>query len=313
MPRTRFNPRIACSISFLCAALLLSGLTSASQQTSHDRSIEFAVFVKDKSGRGINSLPQDDFVLTEGGSPRAITSFSRQEVPISYGLVVDATGSMRPVFSTVIEVARMIVKSGKPDDEAFIVRLRDADAHIAVDWTSNQKSLIGGLDSFDHASGKVSIIESLYSLADHFSSLPARPDSRLRRTALVVITDGRESDSKHTLGQLVSKLKAQHLPVLAICMHQIPRDAPIIVESTREKALHFLRSLTQDTGGYFTFPKSGAELERAAIEVLDYERPQYIIGCTLSTQQSRPSDVHVALTKELRKEGYSVRVRPLTK
>lgn len=111
MPRTRFNPRIACSISFLYAALLLSGLTSASQQTSRDRSIEFAVFVKDKSGRGIN------------------------------------------------------------------------------------------------------------------------------------------------------------------------------------------------------FPKSGAELERAASEVLDYERPQYIIGCTPSTQQSRPSDVHVALTKEL-KEGRILGTRP---
>ncbi len=309
-----YSLRRLCSVIALSTAVFSSGVISAEPQNNPEGPlVKIGVVVKDKAGRSVNSLRQDDFLLSEDGSPKAISFFSMQDVPTSYGLVVDATGSMRPVFSAVVGAAKAIVNTGKPGDEAFILRLREGEASIVIDWTADKKSLLDALGGFDHAAGKLSIIDALYSTGDHFRSLQTTPGSNLRRNVLVVITDGRESENKHSLHQLVSSLKALRVQVVVICTYKDPPGAGIVGETVRDKAVQFLKSLAKDTNGYFVFPKSSAELEKAASEALDYERSQYIIGYTPSTGRSDHIDARVRLTGRVSSEGYSASLRPLTK
>lgn len=295
----------------LCAAMFSSGTTSGEQKNVPEgHLVKIGIVVKDKAGRGISSLRQEDFLLSEGASPKAISSFSSQEIPISYGLVVDATGSMRPVFSAEVAAAKAIVNTGRPGDEAFILRLIDGQAEVVADWTSDKRSLLDVLGGFDHAQGRMSVTDSLYFSADHFNNRQTAVDSPLRRTALVVLTDGQDSDSKHSLNQLVVHLKRQRLQVLAIGMYSVPPGAGIFAEKFHEKAVQFLKSLARDTNGYFTFPASPSQLQKAASEVLDYERSQYILGYISSGNLSADHlRVRVKLAGKVGNEGYSVSVR----
>jgi len=306
-----YNLRRLYPVVALCAAVFSSGVTSAEQtNASESHLVKIGIVVKDKAGRSISSLRQEDFLLSEGASAKAISSFSAQDIPISYGLVVDATGSMRPVFSAVVAAAKAIVNTGKPGDEAFILRLIDGEAKIVADWTSDKKSLLDVLDGFDHAQGRMSITESLYFSADHFNNRQTTADFPLRRTALVVLTDGQESDSKHSLNQLVVHLKGQRLQVLAIGTYSAPPGGDIFAEKSHEKAVQLLKSLARDTNGYFASPASASQLQKAASEVLDYERSQYVLGYMSSGKQSADhSGVRVKLAGRVGSEGYSASVR----
>jgi len=115
--------------------------SSAQQQESLPATIEIAVTVADSFGRPVSELGKDDFRVTEGNQPQTITSFSRAEVPVSYGLIVDTTASMRKLLPMVLQAANSVVASQKFGDRAFLVRLTNAEHPIAVDWTSDRAAL----------------------------------------------------------------------------------------------------------------------------------------------------------------------------
>ena len=79
------------------------------------------VRVIDRNNRPINNLRQSDFHVFEDGVAQPVESFSREEVPISYGLAVDTSGSLRSQLQGVIDAGKTIINSNKPGDETFLV------------------------------------------------------------------------------------------------------------------------------------------------------------------------------------------------
>src|ERR1700742_1707001 len=80
------------------------------------QSAKVSVLVTDKEGVGVPSLRQEDFTLRENGKPVKIVSFSQAEIPVSYGLIVDTTRSMRALRKDVILAAKSIVNAQRPED-----------------------------------------------------------------------------------------------------------------------------------------------------------------------------------------------------
>ena len=85
------------------------------------------VRVVDRNGRPINGLKQSDFTILEDGAPQEITSFGQQEVPTSYALVVDNSGSLRQQLDKVIEAGKVFVNGNRPGDETEIIRFVSRD------------------------------------------------------------------------------------------------------------------------------------------------------------------------------------------
>src|SRR5258708_980183 len=89
--------------------------------TTDTRLVDLPVSVSDKSGKLIMDLPQKAFKVYENGVEQPIKIFKREDVPVSIGIIIDNSGSMKERRHKV-EVATMdLLKESNHDDEVFIV------------------------------------------------------------------------------------------------------------------------------------------------------------------------------------------------
>ena len=125
--------------------------------------VQLHVRVIDRNNRPINNVAQNEFHVFEDGVPQKIETFTREEVPISYGLAVDTSGSLRSQLQSVIDAGKTIINSNKPGDETFLVRFISSDKIETVqDFTANKEMLLDGLDSFYVEGGQTAVIDAVY-------------------------------------------------------------------------------------------------------------------------------------------------------
>src|ERR1043166_6402680 len=111
--------------------------------------VQLHVRVNDRNNKPINDVPENAFHVFEDGVAQPIENFTREEVPISYGLAVDTSGSLRSQLQSVIDAGKTIINANKKGDETFLVRFISSDKIETVqDFTSSKDLLMDGLDSF---------------------------------------------------------------------------------------------------------------------------------------------------------------------
>jgi len=104
------------------------------------RLVDLPVSVTDKSGRLVTDLPQKAFKVFENGVEQPIKVFKRADVPISLGIIVDNSGSMKEKRQKVETASLDLVKASNPNDEVFVVNFNDV-AYLDVPMTNNVKAL----------------------------------------------------------------------------------------------------------------------------------------------------------------------------
>ena len=107
--------------------------------SAETRLVPLNVTVTDKSGRLVTNLPQSAFQVFENGVQQTIRLFKREDVPVSMGLIIDNSGSMREKRQGVETAALAMVKDSNPQDEVFIVNFND-EAFLDADFTNDTKS-----------------------------------------------------------------------------------------------------------------------------------------------------------------------------
>ena len=100
------------------------------------RLVPLNVTVTDKSGHLVTNLPQSAFQVFENGVLQQIKIFKREDVPVSMGLIIDNSGSMREKRQGVESAALALVKDSNPQDEVFVVNFND-EAYLDADFTSD--------------------------------------------------------------------------------------------------------------------------------------------------------------------------------
>ena len=124
--------------------------------------VNLHVRVIDRNNRPIDNVSQNEFKVYEDGVVQPIHSFTREEVPISYGLAVDTSGSLRTQLTSVIDAGKTIINSNKPGDETFLVRFISSDKIETVqDFTANKDALIDGIDGFYVEGGQTAVIDAV--------------------------------------------------------------------------------------------------------------------------------------------------------
>jgi Ca-activated chloride channel family protein len=108
--------------------------------------------VVDEKGKQVMDLDRKNFRVWEDGVPQEVVSFQHQDLPVSMGILVDNSGSMRDKRDAVNAAALDLVRSSNPQDAAFIVNFSD-DAYIDQDFTSNISLLEKGLAHVDSRGG----------------------------------------------------------------------------------------------------------------------------------------------------------------
>ena len=77
------------------------------------------VSVKDAAGGFVSGLYKDDFKVYENGKPQQITQFANADIPVTVGIVVDESGSMRPKRAQVITAALVFIPRQQSDGRNF--------------------------------------------------------------------------------------------------------------------------------------------------------------------------------------------------
>jgi Ca-activated chloride channel family protein len=212
--------------------------------------------------------------------PQPIESFTREEVPISYGLAVDTSGSLRTQLQSVVDAGKTIINSNKKGDETFLVRFISSDKIETVqDFTDNKELLLDGLDSFYIEGGQTAVVDAVYLSAEHVSEYKKGDEGDRRRRALIVITDGEDRDSFYKQEQLFARLREEDVQIFVIgFINELDKDAGFIRKSPRDKAVNLINKLASETGGRAFFPESIAELPQIANEIIRDLRTQYVIA-----------------------------------
>ena len=284
--------------------------------------VQLHVRVIDRNNRPINNVRQNEFRIFEDGVAQTIESFSREEVPISYGLAVDTSASLRTQIQSVIDAAKTIINSNKPGDETFLVRFISSDKiQTEQDFTDKKDLLIDALDNLYVEGGQTAVIDAVYLSAEHVAGYQKGDDTDRRRRALIVITDGEDRNSFYKQEQLFARLREEDVQIFVIgFINELDKEAGFIRKSPRDKAVGLINKLASETGGRAFFPESIAELPQIANEIVRDMRTQYVIAYNptnktqdgsyraikVTVDQPSDSEKRIALTRTgriARKEG----------
>ncbi|HZU26478.1 MAG TPA: VWA domain-containing protein [Bryobacteraceae bacterium] len=225
--------------------------------------------VVDRHGKLITNLPQQAFKVFENGAEQSIKVFRREDVPISLGIIIDNSGSMRPRRSRVERASLDLVRASNPQDEVFVVNFND-EAYLDVPFTSDIKKMEEGIARIDSRGG-TALRDSISMSMDYL-----KKEGKKDKKVLLVVTDGADtaSNDRDTLEKLVDKAHKDEVLIYAIGLlnEEEPHEA--------KKAKRVLNALTTASGGLAFYPKQDSEVDELALEVAHDIRNQYIIAYT---------------------------------
>jgi Ca-activated chloride channel family protein len=249
----------------------------------------------------VTDLQKDDFRVLEDGTPQNIVSFQHQDIPISLGILVDNSGSMRMKRQAVNLSALDLVRASNPQDETFIVNFAD-EAYIDQDFTADMNKLRDGLGHID-SKGGTALYDAVIASADYMAK-----NAKKAKQVILIITDGEDNASGTSLEETVRRIQDLQGPVV-YSIGLLYEDSGGGREARRAKRA--LQLLSDNTGGLAFFPKSLNQVDEIAAEVAHDIRNQYTIGyhSTRPASEGGYRTVHV----EARAKGYSkltVRTRP---
>jgi Ca-activated chloride channel family protein len=223
--------------------------------------------VLDKRGIFVNGLPPDAFKVYEDKVLQKLSVAKQEDVPVSMGLVIDNSGSMFSKRAKVNAAALTFVKTSNPDDEAFVVNFND-DYYLDTehDFTSSIPELKEALERID-ARGSTALYDAIIGSLDHLKK--AHRDKRV----LLVITDGMDNASRHTLTETVNEV--QHSDALIYAVGLFGKEDK---GATERKARKALQDLADATGGLAFFPEAVEDTEAICTEIAHDIRNQYTLA-----------------------------------
>jgi Ca-activated chloride channel family protein len=263
--------------SRIAVLLSLSLLTTPAQDDqavfrSDTRLVVLHASVVDSKGHLLTNLPRDAFKVFENGVQQQVRLFRREDVPVSLGLIVDNSGSMRNRRAKVEAAALAMVKASNPKDEVMIVNYND-EAYEDVPLTSDIKKMEEGLARID-ARGGTAMYDAISMTMDRLVEKGKR-----EKKVILVITDGNDNASQFIkLEQLVRKAANSEIVIhiIGVLDEEEKREA--------RKAKRAIEAIATATGGLFYFPKDLAEVEKISIEVAHDIRNQYVLAYSPSVQ-----------------------------
>ncbi len=222
--------------------------------------------VVDEKGRLVTDLKSNDFRVWEDDVPQTIGSFQHQDLPISLGILVDNSGSMRDKRTAVNSAALDLVRVSNPKDAAFVVNFSDK-AYLDQDFTSNIGLLERGLSHSD-SRNTTALYDAVAASADELARHAKQP-----KQVLLIITDGADNASRLSLEQAIRRVQNLGGPVVYSIGLLFGND-----KQESQLAQTALETLSRETGGIAYFPQSLQDVDQVAAEVARDIRDQYSIG-----------------------------------
>jgi len=227
--------------------------------------------VKNAGGAEITHLDESAFTVYENGKRQPIAVFRRDDIPVSLGLLIDNSGSMRTLRGRVEAAALAFVHASNPLDEVFVLNFADK-PRIDVPFTSDGRRLAAGIARVDSIGGTA--LRDAIDLAEAYAGDHAARDRRV----LLVITDGRDNASTTTWRRIEAASEQTDIAVYAIGLFGEEGSA------TAKQGRDELDRLTRHTGGAAYYPAAIEQIEPLVTDLARRIRNQYAIAYAPTNQ-----------------------------
>lgn len=247
------------------------------------------VTVADEKGQFVEDLKGDNFRVYEQKVEQKISFFSRDDVPVTMGLVIDNSGSMREKRSQVNAAAMTFVRTSNPQDEAFVVNFND-EYYLDTDgdFTNDQKNLDQALSRID-TRGSTALYDAVIGSLAHLKK--GHKDKRV----LLLVTDGDDDASQKSFEDAIKAAEQSNATIYTIGVFSeddLKTDKKMVRHSKK-----ILAELAEATGGQAYFPDNLDQVTPVCEQVAREIRNQYTIGYyptnTAKDGTFRPVDLKV--------------------
>jgi Ca-activated chloride channel family protein len=234
--------------------------------------------VRDRGGHAVSGLKRDDFTVFEDGKLQPIHVFRHEDTPVTVGLVIDHSGSMRGKLEEVTSAAQAFVQSSNPGDHMFVVNFNEAvqlGLPAGMPFSHSPEQL--GKAIWDApAIGKTALYDAI---AEALKRLQESTDDK---KVLIVISDGGDNASKAVLDRVLKLTEQSNAMIYTIGIFE-PDDP--------DKNPGVLRHLAKESGGEAFFPAQTNETVEVCERIARDIRDQYTIGYS-STEGKRDGIYH---------------------
>ena len=178
--------------------------------------INVVATVVDGNGRTVPNLTIDDFILEEDGQLQTITHFLPSAVlPISIGVVLDVSGSMRSTIRTAQRAVERFLLGIHPDDEIFLMTF-DQRPTVIAGFTSDRTILTNALWAGVNVGGGTSLYDTLY------QALQKVKEGRHQKKAVLLVTDGLDTTSLTREDKALQNIREADMLVYSIGIQEAP-------------------------------------------------------------------------------------------
>jgi Ca-activated chloride channel homolog len=222
--------------------------------------------VLDDRQRFADGLKNENFRIFEDKVEQKLSVFKREDVPVSMGLVIDNSGSMRDKRSRVNEAAITLVQASNPSDEAFVVNFND-DFYLDLDkdFTSSVPDLKEALERID-SRGSTALYDAIIGSLDHLKK--ASRDKHV----LLIVTDGEDNTSHNTLEKTVREIQKTDTVIYTIGL--LSQES----KKSAKKAKKALEDIAKASGGVAYFPENVEDVHTICEQVAHDIRNQYTLA-----------------------------------
>jgi VWFA-related protein len=219
------------------------------------------------NGRGelVTDLGREAFTVREDGKPQPIALFGRDDVPVSIGILIDNSGSMRSKRQEVEAAALAFVRASNSLDEVFVMNFAD-EPHLDVPFTTSTAQLEAGIRRTD-AIGGTAMRDAVDAATDYLNSHATRD-----RRALLIVTDGQDNASVTPMAGIRRKIERNEAIIFAIGL-LADESAPHAA-----RARHQLEECAEMSGGRAFFPERLAQINPTVLDIAHQLRSQYTIA-----------------------------------
>jgi Ca-activated chloride channel family protein len=239
-----------------------------------------SVSATDGQGHAVPGLRQADFTVFEDGVAQDISVFARDPQPISLSLLIDASTSMETTMATAVEAAVGFCRRLGPDDVAQVIAFSSA-TDILQPFTHDPVLLERAIRGI-RANGSTALYTAVYVALNELNRARASAPERLRRQAIIVLSDGADVTSVVSDEDMLDLAKRSPVTVYAIGLREKrARDAPPPGGSSD----FILRSLSQSSGGRLFFVDDPVQLPAIYGQIADELASQYMVGYVSKNQR----------------------------
>ena len=230
--------------------------------------------VRTRDKQFVKDLEKSSFEVYEDGVKQSLTLFRHEDTPVTVGLVIDHSGSMRNKILDVISAARTFVSSSNPTDELFVVNFNE---HVVLGLPSTENFTSRSSELASAIARTPTIgMTALYDAVAR--SLEQLRTGKFDKTALVVISDGGDNASKRALPEILQMLGETNTLLYSVGLFE-PGDT--------DSNPGVLKKLAQATGGEAYFPKLD-DIVGVCEGIARDIRSQYTLGYVSTNVTGKP-------------------------